>query len=83
MLKSTLITDRKNNDTRGVSEDTGSDLFYPRKDSSVMEKGMEEVLAKAEVLVEALPYIQKFNRKVIVVKYGGSAMSNEEMQKNR
>ncbi|MCQ2518050.1 MAG: acetylglutamate kinase [Lachnospiraceae bacterium] len=46
-----------------------------------MEKGMEEVLAKAEVLVEALPYIQKFNRKVIVVKYGGSAMSNEEMQK--
>lgn len=28
---------------------------------------------KAQVLVEALPYIQKFNRKIIVVKYGGSA----------
>jgi len=27
-------------------------------------------------------YIQKFNRKIIVVKYGGSAMSNEELQKN-
>lgn len=47
-----------------------------------MEKDMEKVLKKAEVLVEALPYIQKFNRKIIVVKYGGSAMSNEELQKN-
>lgn len=42
----------------------------------------QEVLKKAEVLIEALPYIQKFNRKIIVVKYGGSAMSNEELQKN-
>ena len=47
-----------------------------------MDKDMQEVLKKAEVLVEALPYIQKFNRKIIVVKYGGSAMSNEELQKN-
>ena len=47
-----------------------------------MEKSMEEVLKKAEVLIEALPYIQKFNRKIIVVKYGGSAMSNEELQRN-
>lgn len=43
---------------------------------------MENVLAKAEVLIEALPYIQRFNRKVIVVKYGGSAMADEELQKN-
>lgn len=47
-----------------------------------MEKDMEQVMKKAEVLIEALPYIQKFNRKIIVVKYGGSAMSNEELQKN-
>ncbi len=48
-----------------------------------MEKReMEQVLQKAEVLIEALPYIQRFNRKIIVVKYGGSAMSNEELQKN-
>lgn len=47
-----------------------------------MKKDMQEVLRKAEVLIEALPYIQKFNRKIIVVKYGGSAMSNEELQKN-
>ena len=47
-----------------------------------MENDMQEVLKKAEVLIAALPYIQKFNRKIIVVKYGGSAMSNEELQKN-
>ena len=45
-------------------------------------KDMDDVMKKAEVLIEALPYIQKFNRKIIVVKYGGSAMSNEELQKN-
>ncbi|MCQ2519153.1 MAG: acetylglutamate kinase [Lachnospiraceae bacterium] len=45
-------------------------------------KEMDELLKKAEVLIEALPYIQKFNRKIIVVKYGGSAMSNPELQKN-
>ena len=43
---------------------------------------MDKILAKAEVLIEALPYIQKFNRKIIVVKYGGSAMTDTELQKN-
>jgi len=38
-------------------------------------------LAKANVLIEALPYIQKYNRKIIVVKYGGSAMTDVELQK--
>ena len=39
-------------------------------------------LEKAEVLIEALPYIQRFNRKIIVVKYGGSAMIDEELKKS-
>lgn len=48
-----------------------------------MEKEeMEQIMKKAEVLIEALPYIQKFNRKIIVVKYGGSAMTNEELQRS-
>lgn len=42
---------------------------------------MDEELKKAQVLVEALPYIQKFNRKIIVVKYGGSAMVDEELKR--
>ncbi|WP_101876163.1 acetylglutamate kinase [Lachnoclostridium edouardi] len=39
------------------------------------------IMHKAEVLIEALPYIQRFNRKIIVVKYGGSAMLDEELKK--
>ena len=40
----------------------------------------EKYLEKAEVLVEALPYIRRFSGKIIVVKYGGSAMIDEELK---
>lgn len=40
-----------------------------------------EYLEKAQVLIEALPYIQRFNRKIIVVKYGGSAMVDENLKR--
>ena len=40
-----------------------------------------EIMHKAAVLIEALPYIQRFNRKIVVVKYGGSAMVDEELKK--
>ena len=33
--------------------------------------------SKAQVLVDALSYIQKFNGNIVVIKYGGSAMTNE------
>lgn len=42
----------------------------------------QKYLDKAEVLIEALPYIQRFNRKIIVVKYGGSAMVDEELKRS-
>ena len=42
---------------------------------------MQQYLDKAQVLIEALPYIQRFNRKIIVVKYGGSAMIDDELKK--
>ena len=45
------------------------------------EKNMKEIMEKAEVLIEALPYIQRFNRKIIVVKYGGSAMVDESLKR--
>ena len=35
---------------------------------------------RAEVLTQALPYIQKYNNKIIVVKYGGNAMINDELK---
>ena len=46
------------------------------------EKYIKEIMEKAEVLIEALPYIQRFNRKIIVVKYGGSAMVDDELKKS-
>ena len=46
-----------------------------------MKSNMEKYLSKAEVLIEALPYIQRFNRKIIVVKYGGSAMVDETLKR--
>ena len=46
-------------------------------------KELDKILEKAEVLIEALPYIQRFNRKIIVVKYGGSAMVDEELKKRQ
>jgi len=42
---------------------------------------IEQIMGKAEVLIEALPYIQRFNRKIIVVKYGGRAMVDEELKR--
>ena len=44
-----------------------------------MGNGMTN-LEKSEVLVQALPYIQKYYNKIVVVKYGGNAMINEELK---
>ena len=47
-----------------------------------MMETMDQIMGKAQVLIEALPYIQKFNNRKVVVKYGGSAMLDEELQLN-
>ena len=47
-----------------------------------LNREQSEAQRKASVLIEALPYIQKFNRKIVVIKYGGSAMNDEELQRN-
>ena len=41
-----------------------------------------EIMIKAQTLIEALPYIRKFRDKRVVVKYGGSAMLDPELQQN-
>ena len=41
----------------------------------------EKILEKTSTLVEALPYIQKFRGKVFVIKYGGSAMKDENLKR--
>ena len=41
---------------------------------------MDELIKKAKILVEAMPYIQKFYDKTVVIKYGGNAMINGELK---
>ena len=43
---------------------------------------MEEMIKKADVLIEALPYIQSFYDKTIVIKYGGAAMTDPAIRRN-
>ena len=41
---------------------------------------MENLIKRAEILIEALPYIQALHGKTIVIKYGGNAMINDELR---
>ena len=43
---------------------------------------MEDIIKKAGVLIEAIPYIHNFRRKVFVIKYGGSILDNEAIRRN-
>ena len=43
---------------------------------------MQKYIEKADILIEALPYIQKFNETVVVIKYGGSAMTDEKIKQS-
>jgi len=43
---------------------------------------MDKPIAKAEILLEALPYIRRFYGKTLVIKYGGHAMENEELKES-
>ena len=45
-----------------------------------MNESVQHVIKKAEVLIEALPYMQKFAGKTVVIKYGGNAMINDELK---
>lgn len=56
----------------------GKRVIKSREETSEMNL---EPMQKAAVLIEALPYIQRFNRKIVVVKYGGSAMVDEELKR--
>ena len=46
------------------------------------EKYMDQITVKAETLIEALPYIRDFNNKIVVVKYGGSAMLDKKLEES-
>ncbi|MFH1201922.1 MAG: acetylglutamate kinase [Candidatus Omnitrophota bacterium] len=41
---------------------------------------MEEIIRKADVLIEALPYIKAFHKKILVIKYGGSILGEDKIR---
>ncbi|MGD9014648.1 MAG: acetylglutamate kinase [Candidatus Omnitrophota bacterium] len=43
---------------------------------------MQEAIRKADVLIEALPYIRRFHKKIAVIKYGGSILGEERIRHN-
>jgi acetylglutamate kinase len=43
---------------------------------------MDKLVDKAKVLIEALPYMQRFVGKIVVIKYGGNAMTNESLRRS-
>ncbi|MGM0472017.1 MAG: acetylglutamate kinase [Bacillota bacterium] len=43
---------------------------------------MDELIKKADILVEALPYMRKFRNKTVVIKYGGNAMVNDKIMRS-
>jgi acetylglutamate kinase len=43
---------------------------------------MAKFVERADILVEALPYIRRFYNKTIVIKYGGHAMVDEDLKNN-
>ncbi len=47
-----------------------------------MDEYMQEILIKAQTLIEALPYIRDFTNKKIVIKYGGSAMLDKKLEES-
>ena len=42
----------------------------------------EQLVEKASILIEALPYIKRFRGKEVLIKYGGAAMLDPKMQEN-
>jgi acetylglutamate kinase len=47
-----------------------------------MSSNRAQALAKAAVLTDALPWLEQFHGKIVVIKYGGNAMTNPELQRS-
>src|SRR5258708_22954110 len=43
---------------------------------------MDQIVKKASILIEAIPYIQAFRRKIFVIKYGGSILDDPKIRHN-
>ena len=64
------------------SQASDKDRHAPKKPSAQQAEILATVHAHATVLSEALPYMQRYDRQTVVVKYGGHAMGDPELAKN-
>jgi len=75
-------------DTFGTAEHPGPDASDPAADALVgknplaqLDAARTEAREKSEVLIEAMPWMQRFRGKIVVVKYGGNAMIDDELRR--
>lgn len=60
--------------TRGVNQ-------HAARHATISDTAMQDATAKAEVLIEALPWLQRFHGSLVVIKYGGNAMIDDELRR--
>ncbi|MFQ5963817.1 MAG: acetylglutamate kinase [Candidatus Scalinduaceae bacterium] len=77
-LQATSKDPKHNKGADAICEDVLSSDVNPKalKGAHTESLSMEEAIRKSKVLIEALPYIQSFKDKIVVIKFGGSAMGN-------
>ncbi len=63
------------------TEDKNKKVSAKRKKAEALPKDIKSLLKKSQVLSEALPYMKKFNGETFVIKFGGSAMGDDELTK--
>lgn len=75
-------TSKEMKEDNSVTDTLFEDILSPEVDFDTLKAGltrgisMEDAIRKSKVLIEALPYIQSFKGKIVVIKFGGSAMDN-------
>lgn len=73
---------KKEKTNPGIYVREGADLLKKEIGGNEKMKKTDDILDKAEVLIEAIPYVKEYLGKIIVIKYGGNAMKNEEQKEN-
>ena len=87
-MRITVLKKHSDEILREYNENVPGNRISVQQNQESKEESEEKIMVnqmyldKANVLIEALPYIQRFNRKIIVIKYGGSAMVDEELKRN-
>lgn len=66
----------------GIYVRNGAELYKKKIGGNEKMNKIEDISNKADILIEAIPYINEYSGKIIVIKYGGNAMSNQEQKEN-